>query len=481
MKLSDAVKVGFFNLKKSMLRTILTTLGVIIGIGTLSSMISFGVGIESNVLNSFKNSDLFNGLIITNEKINLDDAVNSGEIIEKDKKSPSPPLNDSTLQIIKKIEDVEIAYPEIFIPAKLEFKGNFTKTSVKAFPSEMKKYPPFNNLSYGRFVRSGKNHEIVLTDRVLRKMKIKIKDSKEAKLTEKEKKEGFVLLAPDSIIGSKVKITTASVNENMLFGIAVNGIFQNSSMDSLQSLNVFKDNTVEFVVTGVNMSDKKMVSNNQTGNAMISIESAELLPRTEFNNVWELLGRSEENSKSKYNSLYVRVKSAEYVRKVQKKLKKMNFQIFSFLEQLDEIRQNFIIIDMMLSAIGIISLFVASLGIINTMVMSILERKKEIGIMKAVGASEFDIKKIFFVEASIIGILGGIIGLVLGWGVTEIASIVIKSNIPEGELTNANLFLFPVWLIFSAVGFSLIVSLIAALYPAYRASKVDPVIALRNE
>jgi putative ABC transport system permease protein len=229
------------------------------------------------------------------------------------------------------------------------------------------------------------------------------------------------------------------------------------------------------------MTDKKMVGGSFTENAIISLESAKLLPITDFSSVWDLIGRNDSSQKSKYNSVYVRVKSPKYVGTVKKQLKKMNYQIFSFIDQLDEIRNNFIIVDMMLSAIGIIALFVAGLGIINTMVMSILERKKEIGIMKALGAAESDIKKIFFVEASIIGLLGGIFGLLLGWTVTEIAAIVIKANIPSGELVNAQLFSFPFWLLGGAILFSIIISLTAALYPAYRAARVDPVIALRNE
>ncbi len=482
MKLFDAASMGLYNLRKSILRTILTTLGVVIGIGTLSSMISFGVGMENNVLNSFKNNDLFNGLILTEKKFDVESAMNGDtESLEDDNKVKSPPLNDSTLKIIRNIKNVEIAYPEIFIPAKIIFGKNDIKTSVKALPSELNKYQPFNNISFGRFVKKEKINEIVLSDRILKRLKIIVKDSEKTKLSDDERKKGFSLLVPDSILGKNIKVITASVNDNLLFEIASKGIFSGMSNDSARNIKMFKDNEIEFRIVGINMTDKKMVGGSFTENAIISLESAKLLPITDFSSVWDLIGRNDSSQKSKYNSVYVRVKSPKYVGTVKKQLKKMNYQIFSFIDQLDEIRNNFIIVDMMLSAIGIIALFVAGLGIINTMVMSILERKKEIGIMKALGAAESDIKKIFFVEASIIGLLGGIFGLLLGWTVTEIAAIVIKANIPSGELVNAQLFSFPFWLLGGAILFAIIISLTAALYPAYRAARVDPVIALRNE
>ncbi|NJO89755.1 MAG: ABC transporter permease [Chloroflexia bacterium] len=150
-------------------------------------------------------------------------------------------------------------------------------------------------------------------------------------------------------------------------------------------------------------------------------------------------------------------------------------------ERLSELRRSFLIVDAILGAIGLIALFVASLGIVNTMVMSILERTHEIGIMKSIGASNKEIKLIFFVEASVIGFMGGVFGLVLGWLVTRLANLVINSQlVPLGE-EPVDLFYFPAWLILGSLLFSIVISLIAGLYPATRASKIDPVKALRHD
>ncbi|MFW5701596.1 MAG: ABC transporter permease, partial [Bacteroidota bacterium] len=138
-------------------------------------------------------------------------------------------------------------------------------------------------------------------------------------------------------------------------------------------------------------------------------------------------------------------------------------------------------IDGILGAIGIVALIVAALGIINTMVMSILERTREIGVMKAIGGGEGDIRLVFFVEAIIIGLIGGALGLAAGWVITEIANLVINGYLKPDAASSIDMFHFPLWLIFGALGFSMCVSLAAGVYPAYRAARIDPVEALRHE
>jgi putative ABC transport system permease protein len=136
---------------------------------------------------------------------------------------------------------------------------------------------------------------------------------------------------------------------------------------------------------------------------------------------------------------------------------------------------------MFLFAVGMIGISVAALGIINTMVMSILERYKEIGIMKAVGASDNDVKKIFFFESGVIGFMGGVFGLALGWIVSSIINLIINTIAMEQGVPRMNYFTFPWWLCLGAIAFSILISLLAGIYPTIRAARVDPVIALRHD
>ena len=133
---------------------------------------------------------------------------------------------------------------------------------------------------------------------------------------------------------------------------------------------------------------------------------------------------------------------------------------------------------MVLSILGIIVLFVAAIGIVNTMIMSVFERTKSIGIMKAVGASSVNINTIFVTEAGVIGFLGGILGIILGAGINKIIQVLLSNFMTSSGLTETISFGTPTWLTWGTLIFSMTIAILAGLYPANRASKMDPVEAL---
>jgi putative ABC transport system permease protein len=182
-----------------------------------------------------------------------------------------------------------------------------------------------------------------------------------------------------------------------------------------------------------------------------------------------------------YSSVGIKVTSPKYVEPIRKRMEKLGFRTFAMLDQLEEIKTGFHFVDLFLFAVGMIGISVAALGIINTMVMSILERYKEIGIMKAVGASDKDVKKIFFFESGVIGFLGGVFGLALGWIVGNIINLIINSVAMQQGVPHVSYFRFPWWLCLGAIGFSILISLVAGIYPTLRAARVDPVVALRHD
>ncbi len=182
-----------------------------------------------------------------------------------------------------------------------------------------------------------------------------------------------------------------------------------------------------------------------------------------------------------YPSAVVRVTAAQTTQEVQDRIKKMGFSAFSLNDALQGAKRGFLILDIVLALIGSIALAVASLGIMNTMVMSILERTREIGIMKAIGGSDGDIRRIFLIEASAIGCFGGIVGVILGWGVGRIINTGANLYIQQQGGAPGNIFSLPFWLIGGAIGFSIVISLLAGSYPAARAAKLDPIQALRHD
>ena len=182
-----------------------------------------------------------------------------------------------------------------------------------------------------------------------------------------------------------------------------------------------------------------------------------------------------------YSSVSVRVKNPAQIRATEDAIKKMGFNTFSILDATRSLQQFFAVLDLFLGIFGSLALAVASIGIVNTLVMAILERRREIGIMKAIGASDVDVKKLFFAEAGAMGILGGIVGVVLGWAIGQVINLGTNVYLKRQSLPPEHFWAVPWWLVGSAILFAFLVSLGAGLYPAGRAARLDPVQALRYE
>ena len=183
-----------------------------------------------------------------------------------------------------------------------------------------------------------------------------------------------------------------------------------------------------------------------------------------------------------YAQVTVRVVDPMKVSQVEPVIQEMGFETRSMMEKMQEARTFFLFMKILLTAVGTVALIVAGLGILNTLLMSVLQRIREIGIYKAVGASDGDIRMMFLTEAALLGFLGGVGGLLLArvvavlitWGVMQYAA---RQGF-EGPLA---VFVFPAWLIVASIGYAITVSIVSGIYPASRAAKIDPIDALRYE
>lgn len=168
---------------------------------------------------------------------------------------------------------------------------------------------------------------------------------------------------------------------------------------------------------------------------------------------------------------------------VQKQISDMGFSVSSSMEWLKQAQQQLNMVQLVLGGIGGVSLLVAAIGIMNTMMMSIYERTKEIGVMKVLGCAMPDIRNMFLCESGMIGLMGGIAGLAVSYLISYIINSFTKNagSMMFGSGSTGGLSSIPLWLAAFAIGFAIAVGTIAGYVPAARAMKLSPLAAIRNE
>lgn len=183
-----------------------------------------------------------------------------------------------------------------------------------------------------------------------------------------------------------------------------------------------------------------------------------------------------------YDKVDVKVNEPENVENVQNTIKDMGFDAFSLNDQLDSVKSQLAVIQAVLGGIGAISLLVAAIGITNTMIMSIYERTKEIGVMKVIGASLKDIKKLFLFESALIGLLGGIFGVIfsymLSFVINQFGGPFLESM---GSSPGIKISVIPIWIVFASMAFSAGIGIISGYFPARRAMNLSALEAIRTE
>lgn len=462
MNFFDLINMARQNLWRTKLRTSLTLIGVIIGIGALISMVSFGVGIEDNIVNTFKTNDLFTSLTITSKAANFgpDRNRNKNKIVE----APAIPLNDSLIEILQKNPNIAIAYPKINTPVKAVLKNDTIASNTGCLPIKMATYPPYNDLYFGNYFSSDSAKEVIVSLPFLESFGLKVLKRDKIKNYKNTDTNLQVALA-DTIIGKTINLISSSIKDASPFAM----------MMGLE--NIIGEEVTPVKIVGI-LKEEQFSGPTLREELIIPLTTAKNLPSLGFDRVSDLI--DQKNYGNDYTSIFVKAKSMEDLSKVKDYLNNKKLHYFSIDDGLTEMKKAFRIMDSILGIIGFISLIVAGFGIVNTMLMSIMERKREIGIMKAVGGKNNDIRMIFFFEAGFIGVVGAIGGIALGYGITRIANLIVNQQFFNNPDEMVDMFSFPIWLTLGAVLFSILISLIAGMYPAIRASKIHPIDALRQ-
>ena len=461
MKLPDLTELALRNLRESLLRNSLTTVGISVGVASLVAMLSLGIGLQQLASRRLVKAGLFDTVLVTSRR----DLRNSRD---EERNGPAPGesrmLDEHSRLDIEHLPNVVEAYPDIRFISELQFDEKPHMAMISALPASAQSNDAFDGMP-GHFFSSDTAPEAIL------------QKSFAEELLGKSPKPGAddltaASLAP-ALLGKQLTMRYAQ-RETTSPNPAANS--QDTLFSAAYSV---VSRQQELTIVGISDLDIESMRGPTRAKVFLPLKLAESLHIMLPTDLREI-GRAT-SDQPVYSSISVRVHSPKNVQTVEDAIKKMGFNTFSILDATRSLRQFFEVLDLFLGIFGSLALAVASIGIVNTLVMAILERRREIGIMKSIGASDRDVKKLFFAEAGAMGILGGVAGVALGWAIGRVINIGTNIYLKRESLPPEHFWSVPWWLVVFAIAFSFVISLVSGLYPAARAARLDPVQALRYE
>ncbi|MBR4341777.1 MAG: ABC transporter permease [Lachnospiraceae bacterium] len=445
MRFIDLIKMGARNLLRRKARTALTIIGVIIGTISIMVMISIGIGMNR----SFEESILENGsmtvISVSSNSFYQDD---NGNWVDKKQE-----LNQDTLEQLRSIEHVKCVTPYIYGNAELLAKKKYT-TYFSMIIMDMDCYEEFGYPALEDGTYPNKENS---KDRVY--------------------------------IGSQMYLD---------FGYFNGSRYVNKEID-------FNKDKVELKFQGYEPNPKKREFSYELKNIVTIPQSQSGYSMTDYYafmdydmyvklyekyaNTLKLSDRKKAlESIKKFENIQINVDNMNNVTDVQEAIEKLGLKSESEMQYIKPMQDTANMLELILGAIGGVAMLVSAINIANTMIMSIYERTKEIGIMKVLGCKVGDVKKLFLFEAGLIGFVGGTIGVglsyLVSWLLNKYGSDIFSGLMGGGmygESSNAPMSVIPFWLPFFAAGFGILIGLISGFFPALRATRISAIEAMKNE
>lgn len=448
MKFLDLLRMSSSNLWKRKVRTILTVLGVVIGVAAIVVMISLGLGLSRSLMEQYESYGS-----LTQIQIYAPYEMGGGSETEIKR------LNDSLVEELSRMEHVESVYPVMEVSALAVYGNYLGYLDIQGMPIE-----------------------------ALEEMGI-------------EAGEGSLPSVED---GSLEFFYGASVLQNFYNARTGSGYWETGE---LPDIDLMQDPIFIIFDMDAYYQSGSTDSSGQTIKApkkyMIETCGVEAMPENGWSNygwytycdIEKLLPQLQKIFKNKvipgqpttktgkpykeifYSQILVNVDDMDYVVDIQNQITDMGYEAYSNAEWVESEQKTLGYIQAVLGGIGAVSLLVAAIGITNTMMMSIYERTKEIGIMKVLGCDLRNIRTMFLLEAGFIGFIGGVIGLVLSYTI----SFVINRIVSGASDYMTSISYIPFWLAMLSLVFAVMVGMIAGFFPALRAMKLSPLAAIHNE
>jgi len=447
MKFFDLVSLIIYNINRRKGRVALTAIGVVIGTAAVVVLVSLAVGLQKNAtnqlygINDLSSIEVYQGYTSTAMK------GGGGGVTISSSGSGGGGGGDGIVYLTPKaIQDIS-AIPNV----KSVIAEDYIQTETDIVFGKLHAYGNIIGVDTSNLADMGV--EMSQGDSTLAHGTVIIGSWIPKQFYDPKARPDDPPVTPPDLVGQKIKIT---LTKYMQDGTTTKKTLQYTVVGMIKETRNQYDSTIY-----MSMSDVTAI------------------------NEWSRGTRINRN-KEGYSMLQVKATDANSVLDIADAINAMGFQANTAQSVVQSVNSFFLVLQVIFGGVGAIALLVAAIGIANTMTMAILERTKEIGLMKAIGAKNKDIMSIFLGEAAGIGFIGGLGGVILGWGGSALLNVIALSYFASQASSNGGTVpsmatSTPFWLPIFALGFATVVGLLSGLFPAVRAATLVPVTALKYE
>ncbi len=450
------------NLWKRKVRTLLTVLGVVIGVASIVVMVSLGIGLKETMMGEIENN-----VSLTTIEVNIpyDNSSSNGNQ-KNSQKVEERYLSDLTIENLQGIPHVKNVYPELQMTVMANFGKYMCDLQLIGVPAD-----------------------------VLQTMNIDVEEGELPSSDDQELTFFYGNMALESYYNPKNynypyyedgKLLDYDLMENPVgiyfdqeayYNMQSPSSFESEDASQTPAAKKIKVKTAGYAAGGESEYHSYSYS------VYCDIDALEDTLRKVFRN--RVIPGQPTNKSGKpykdiyYSSVNVEVDEFSNVTDVQNYIQGLGYETYCPAEWIEEEEKTMGYIQAVLGGIGAVSLLVAAIGIANTMMMSIYERTKEIGIMKVLGCDMGNIRLMFLMEAGYIGFFGGIVGIIFSYGISFLINGFQVGEAITGS--SAGLSQIPAWLAVMSILFAIVVGMIAGFFPALRAMKLSPLAAIKTE
>ena len=457
MKISDMLQMCFRNLWRRKGRTMLTVTGVVIGSCAVIVMISLGIGMNKAMDGMLGTFGDLTAVTIYN--------YNYGNSSGDDDK---PLLDDTAIEGFKNIENVTAVIPKLSVSSEMLTIASGKNDRYKLSWSEVYgiDFSLFDEMNYtaeqGEFPKEGMYENAIIFGNEVPYQFRDTKKKGQASYTYKQE-------LPD---GTFSKPFVEPVGETVMLYI-----------NNTKKMN--DDGSYQYGGRGYEFK--------MTGSAILEADPMWETPYSIFIDInlakqiisdYQRLNGVRDNKPTEYTQVKILTDNIEHTESVQEAVEAMGYEATSMAQVRQEMQGYLGVIQMVLGSLAAISLLVAAISITNTMIMSIYERTREIGIMKVLGCFISNIRLVFLMEAGMIGLLGGVLGTIISYTISAVMNMLgggLFASVMGMQPADSQISIIPLWLVLLALVFSTIIGLISGFYPANRAVKISALEAIRNE